>query len=101
VLGLAIGVKGRYIKRVAPPLFQKSGYTIKLFWWVRFIFYHYPVRIGCLVGDLPAHDWHHFSLSQSNAKWTNAIIEREKFMNNDNVELWGLYNMVKSCFFNG
>ena len=30
-----------------------------LIWWFRLFFYHLPVRIAVLPGDLPQHDFHH------------------------------------------
>lgn len=82
--------------------YKSSNYSKKLSWWLIMIFYHLPIRVGCLVGDLPVHDWHHFaSPSESNKKWMNAVIERGKISKNKEnnyIELWGLHNMLNHVF---
>ena len=35
--------------------YNKSIFN-KTLWWIKLIFYHYLIRSGCLVGDLPVHD---------------------------------------------
>jgi hypothetical protein len=40
-------------------------------WWARLFFYHLPVRLGILVGDLPLHGSHH--VWPLERQWTNHI----------------------------
>jgi len=75
-------------------------------WWLRTIFFHLPLRLGVLVGDLPAHDWHRlcgFVKDRPN-KWTKAIYARQKAidegrsMGMERREFWGLFNMLNHVF---
>ena len=83
--------------------------SVRLFavlkWWSRMILVHLPVRVGCLVGDLPAHDWHHLScFIRNGSMWTTAIYNRQQLIDIDNSlkmderELWGLYDMLTHVF---
>jgi hypothetical protein len=71
-------------------------------WWCRLMLIHIPVRMSILVGDLPAHDWHHMtSMVKHNATdWSNAIFMRQRAIDNaesagmEHRELWGIGEMV-------
>ena len=75
-------------------------------WFTKMIFVHAPIRFGCFVGDLPAHDWHHlcsFKNSDS-ATWPVAIFSRQSMIDSGNGfgmerrELWGLSSMLNHVF---
>ncbi len=75
-----------------------------LIWWMRIFFYHLPVRICILPGDLPQHDWHHFHPGSS--KWMIAAYERQKLINHvreekierEFTEIWGLKKAIDKVF---
>lgn len=75
-------------------------------WWLQTIFIHIPTRMTVLVGDLPAHDWHHLApaIKQSSKNWHIAIYERQRAIDNDNSlnmenrECWGLFSMLDYVF---
>lgn len=75
-------------------------------WWTRLLVIHLPVRMGCLVGDLPAHDWHHLCgfVGHQAADWPRAIFVREEAiasgsdMGMGDRELWGLRGMLEHVF---
>jgi len=76
-------------------------------WWgVRMLIVHLPVRIACLVADLPVHDWHHLAhMAGQNARdWTRSVYMREMAIANGDLpgfagrELWGLPNMIEHQF---
>ena len=74
-----------------------------LAWWGRTICVHIPTRVAVLVGDLPAHDWHHLAavLGHSPRNWPTAIYERQRAIDAgdcagmDKRELWGLGAMIR------
>ena len=71
-------------------------------WWLRTLFLHVPTRVCVLVGDLPAHDWHHLCslLRQDPGTWPSAIYERQRAIDTGHDagmrsrEIWGLDHMV-------
>jgi hypothetical protein len=71
-------------------------------WWTRTLLLHLPVRLSVLVGDLPAHDWHHLasSIGHSSTAWPIALYERQRAIDNGHAagmehrEIWGLFDMV-------
>lgn len=75
-------------------------------WWCRTLFMHIPMRVGVLVGDLPAHDWHHLAsaVGHSHRSWPDAIFERQRAIDSGNSagmeerELWGIENMIAHVF---
>lgn len=75
-------------------------------WWARTLFIHIPVRFGILVGDLPAHDWHHLCgfVRQHPAQWPQAIYARQQAIDSglsmgmEKRELWGLSRMLQHVF---
>ena len=74
-----------------------------LTWWARTLCLHLPVRLSVLVGDLPAHDWHHLasSIGHSSIAWPLALYERQRAIDSgqaagmDDREIWGLFAMVE------
>gem|GEM_PF-77676 len=94
---------GRFCGEATP-----AGHSIYqwLKWWLRTIFFHLPLRFGVLVGDLPAHDWHHlygFIKDRPN-QWTKSIYLRQKAidegrsMGMERREFWGLFNIINHVF---
>lgn len=91
------------------PLKRKS-YVIYIAKWllysVRLIFVHFPGRFAILIGDLPAHDWHHLSgyIKMSSAAWPIALYERQRaindgdFLNLQDREIWGLDRELSHVF---
>jgi hypothetical protein len=73
-----------------------------LAWYVVNLFYHLPIRLFILVGDLPQHDFHHRHPIVVN--WTNAIALRneaiQKIDKNEPqyIEVWGLHNAIGIVF---
>lgn len=74
-----------------------------LAWWTRTLCLHVPMRLAVLVGDLPAHDWHHLvaAVGHSTSSWPRAIYERQRAIDSGNSagmeerELWGVGAMVR------
>jgi hypothetical protein len=73
------------------------------FIWTGKMTYHLFSRVFILVGDLPAHDWHHrFPASRS---WTNYIFARQQDIDNGcrgwpepYREVWGLHQALALAF---
>ncbi|PYF82302.1 hypothetical protein DFP75_103128 [Marinomonas alcarazii] len=71
-------------------------------WYLVNLFYHLPVRLFILVGDLPQHDFHHRHPIVVN--WTNAIELRNEaigtIVENEPryLEVWGLHNAIGIVF---
>jgi hypothetical protein len=71
-------------------------------WWLRTLFIHVPTRVCVLVGDLPAHDWHHLCslLRRDPGTWPSAIYERQRAIDSghdagmQSREIWGIGGMV-------
>jgi hypothetical protein len=72
-------------------------------WWARTVFFHLPIRLSVLVGDLPAHDWHHLasSIGHRSTAWPRALYERQRAIDvghsagMEHRELWGLFAMIE------
>lgn len=72
-------------------------------WWARIVLMHGPTRLAVLVGDLPAHDWHHLvpMIEHSYADWPIAIYERQRAIDSGRSaamearECWGIDNMIR------
>jgi hypothetical protein len=81
---------------------ERAGLLAWARWWLRTLFLHLPTRLCVLVGDLPAHDWHHLCsiLRQDPGTWPLAIYERQRAIDSGHDagmqgrELWGLDVMV-------
>ena len=75
-------------------------------WCLRMLLLHLPVRLSCLVADLPAHDWHHLAhrAGQKSRDWYNSLTLREQAIANGDIpgfatrELWGMENMIEHQF---
>lgn len=71
-------------------------------WWSRTLFIHLPTRLCVLVGDLPAHDWHHLCgiLRHDPSTWPAGIYERQRAIDSGDGagmearEIWGLDAMI-------
>lgn len=90
---------GRFCGEMLPPGGSLTGWAR---WWLRTLFLHIPVRLGVLVGDLPAHDWHHLCgfVRHHPAEWPRAIFARQQAidaglsMGMEQREFWGLPSML-------
>jgi hypothetical protein len=75
-------------------------------WWTRTLLVHLPVRTCVLVGDLPAHDWHHLysAVGHDAGSWPTAIFERQRAIDSghsagmEGRELWGIAQMLGHVF---
>lgn len=75
-------------------------------WTFRMTFLHLPVRVSCLVSDLPAHDWHHLAhlAGQNSRDWQRSLyLRQEAIANGDRAgfgerELWGMPSMIEHQF---
>jgi hypothetical protein len=75
-------------------------------WWCRMLIVHFPVRLCILVGDMPAHDWHHLCsvVKHRPSEWISAIYERQRAIDSgdsagmETRELWGYANMLTHVF---
>jgi hypothetical protein len=73
-----------------------------MWWWARMLFYHIPCRLGVLVGDGPAHDFHHrFPRCPD---WSNYAFARagDQCGLDDGWppyrEVWGLHRAIDATF---
>lgn len=96
---------GRFCGRKVPV--QHAGYLRHLLSWAGWvcehIFYHFPVRVLILPGDLPQHDFHHRHPGTKN--WTGAAYARERdiqYACKKNLppyqEFWGLHTAIRHVF---
>jgi len=71
-------------------------------WWLRLAFVHLPGRLLVVVGDAPAHDFHH--RFPNTPDWADYIHAREKLVREplegwpDFTEVWGVWAAVDACF---
>lgn len=94
---------GRFL---GDPLPEQLTFRNGLVWCLRAVFIHAPVRFGCLVGDLPAHDWHHLCTLRNKdpSTWPTAIYSRQEMIDEEcqfkmeDREIWGLYDMLDHVF---
>ncbi|MDR6384442.1 fatty acid desaturase [Paraburkholderia caribensis] len=83
-----------------------SHATLVCLWAAKMILVHLPVRVACLVADLPAHDWHHLAhmAGQNSRDWTRSLYLRQTAIvdgdkpNFSRRELWGIYSMIEHQF---
>ncbi len=76
-----------------------GGALARLMWWARMAFVHLPARCLVVVGDLPAHDWHH--RYPCRPEWPHAIYARQEAIDSgDNFpnETWGLFGAIDRVF---
>lgn len=95
---------GRFCGERVPGATGTSASTRDwLIWISRTLLIHFPMRLTVLVGDLPAHDWHHLvaMVGHSSKPWQLAIFERQHAIDSRNSagmeerEIWGVDNMIK------
>lgn len=74
-------------------------------WSARMLAIHIPARLAVLVGDTPAHDWHHLGgYEQRPTEWPYAIYHREaaitagKGYGLAEREIWGLWAAIDHSF---
>jgi len=74
-----------------------------LFWLVRMLGYHLPVRIAILPGELPEHDYHH--RHPHSKDWANGIYARQQDLEagcpgwcESYTEVWGLFEATDRVF---
>jgi len=73
-----------------------------LTWYFSQMFFHLPVRLFILVGDLPQHDYHH--RKPLCLDWINATYNRQDNAINlkegepEYLEIWGLQNAIDHVF---
>lgn len=96
---------GRFCGRRVPSRRGESQVTHALQWilWVlEHLFYHLPVRLAVLPGDLPQHDFHH--RNPGTMRWTDATYAREDDVNDGDPrwpsyqEFWGLHKAIAHVF---
>lgn len=64
-------------------------------WWMKMFFYHVPVRLFVLPGDLPQHDYHHRAASTK--QWASAAYARREEKDRSGSgyqEVWGLHRAL-------
>lgn len=83
------------------------SYVIRVSGWgARMLLLHLPVRMACLVSDLPAHDWHHLAhiAGQSSRDWPRSLYLRQVAIADGDKpgfarrELWGMRRMIEHQF---
>lgn len=83
---------------------ENESVTAKTIWWLWMLFYHLPVRLFALVGDVTVHDVHHlYSYPDNRLDWVYDIYRRQQLLNTDkrgmaSRELWGLHKTIDSVF---
>lgn len=73
---------------------------------LRNLFLHFPTRYAIVVGDMPAHDWHHLAgyMGVSGHNWPAGIYERQRAIESGDTyfmedrELWGIGSMLQHVF---
>lgn len=97
----------RYPERSGNGLIGTMRHMVQVSTWsVRMLIVHAPVRLGCLVSDLPAHDWHHLAhlAGQNSRDWTRSLYLRQAAIacgdrpSFAKRELWGISNMIEHQF---
>ncbi|HEY6251729.1 MAG TPA: fatty acid desaturase [Candidatus Angelobacter sp.] len=104
-LHLARLTKGRFVGEPAPPADLPIPQAIVAWirWILRMLLIHLPARIFVLVGDLPAHDWHH--RAPRIQSWPDALYGRQHDIDRGcpgwpepPTEIWGLGNAIHQLF---
>ncbi|MET3445512.1 stearoyl-CoA 9-desaturase [Ralstonia pickettii] len=97
----------RYPERSGDGLIRTTLHIIRVATWsARMLVIHAPVRLGCLVSDLPAHDWHHLAhlAGQNSRDWTRSLYLRQAAIACGDRpgfakrELWGISTMIEHQF---
>ncbi|MBP0607647.1 MULTISPECIES: fatty acid desaturase [Burkholderia] len=103
---------GRFCGERFPLLASGSNYSrfvhvLRVAGWVaRMLVFHLPVRVACLVADLPAHDWHHLAhmAGQNSRDWSYSLYLRQAAIDSGDRagfalrELWGMHGMIEHQF---
>lgn len=105
---------GRFCGEMYPSRPRESGSDSNLVahffrvcgWTTRMVFLHLPVRVACLVADLPAHDWHHLAhmAGQNSRDWSRSLYLRQLAISDGDKpgfagrELWGMRSMIEHQF---
>lgn len=82
------------------PILRRMGAWA--WWWMRIAFVHLPGRLLVIVGDAPAHDYHH--RFPKSPHWANYIHAREEVVHDPPsnwpllTEVWGVSAAVDACF---
>ncbi|AME27052.1 MULTISPECIES: hypothetical protein [Burkholderiaceae] len=96
---------GRFCGRRVPIRQGKStiNYAVQwMLWTLEHVFYHLPVRLIVLPGDLPQHDFHH--RNPATDQWTTAAHAREQDVAHGDPrwppyqEFWGLHTAIGHVF---
>lgn len=73
-----------------------------IWWWIRMLIYHIPCRLAVLVGDAPAHDYHHrFPRAPD---WANFLYVRASDKGSPGEgwplyrEVWGMHQAINATF---
>lgn len=100
----AVRCVGRFCGEAVPSMPAGVGGTLsRVGWFARLLFVHLPTRVAVLVGDLPAHDWHHLScfLGDPHGLWPCAIYARQQAIDGGRSagmeyrEIWGMPDMIR------
>jgi len=90
---------GRFVGEALP----ESGALSRFGWLARMAFYHLPVRIAVLTGDLPVHDYHHRHARCP--EWADYLYTRQRDIEGGcpgwplpYTENWGLHNAIGAVF---
>ncbi|ODS22503.1 hypothetical protein AB835_13765 [Candidatus Endobugula sertula] len=85
---------------------KRPGFIGTTLWLLHLLFAAIPFRFGCLVSDLPAHDWHHVCgyLKHNPASWNEGVYLRQGAIDNGDKlglaqrEIWGLLDALDRVF---
>lgn len=94
---------GTFVGEAPPPKGLNPALRVVAWtgWWARMVFYHLPCRLVFMVGDAPAHDFHH--LYPATKKWTDYISARQNVVihgdkrGRELVEIWGVWTAIDEC----
>lgn len=74
-----------------------------LIWFLKLIFIHLPVRLGCWVGEVPEHDYHH--RHSHDKSWVNGAYARQRELeancpgfSEPYTEVWGIFAALNRVF---
>jgi hypothetical protein len=94
---------GRFMGEAPPnsPVFKNPG--MWLYWLLRMLGYHLPVRLAIITGELAEHDWHH--RHPHSKDWPNGAYARQQDIEagcpnwpEEYTEVWGLFEAVDEVF---
>lgn len=88
--------------RFCGSAYPGNNFPKNIKWFLENVFYHLPVRLFILVGDLPQHDYHHRKPLTDD--WAIADYKRQEHIDNkmddepDYSEIWGLHSAISHVF---